>query len=82
MNAEQAKGWAEILTGPFSALLLCMGIIYSMAVYVPTLTARHFDAVDRMMDEHKQDREIYRESMEKMNDSIKELHHKVDRLNY
>ncbi len=72
------KSWAELLTGPFAALMLAISIIWSMGAYLPKVVDRHFQAVDRMMEEHKADREIYRSNMEQISRQITEISIKLD----
>jgi hypothetical protein len=68
----------EMVLGPFGALaVLCVVIygIYSLGVkhLLPMLSSavdRHLDQVDRMLEEHKEDREIFKQTIEKIVDRL------------
>ena len=53
----------ELLTGPVSGLFVVLIILYGIASYVPKVVDRHFATVDRILDEHAQDREVYQKTM-------------------
>ena len=53
----------ELLTGPVSGLFVVLVILYGIASYVPKVIDRHFATVDRILDEHAQDREVYQKTM-------------------
>jgi len=63
----------ELLMGPFSALILCIGILYSIGTYIPAIVSRHFDHVDQLMEEHKKDRESYQETIQEIRLEIRSL---------
>ena len=73
METEKIKVWADILTGPFSVLVLAIGLLYVVGSYIPTVVDRHFAAIDRMMDEHRDDREMYARNMEQLTREIGQL---------
>jgi len=68
----------EMVLGPFGALVvLCVVIygIYSLGVkhLLPMLSSavdRHLDQVDRMLNEHREDREIFKQTIEKIVDRL------------
>jgi hypothetical protein len=72
------EGLIEMVLGPFGALVvLCVVIygFYSMGVkhLLPLLQGavdRHLDQVDRMLEEHKEDREIFKQTIEKIVDRL------------
>ena len=67
-----------MVLGPFGALVvLCVVIygIYSLGVkhLLPMLSSavdRHLDQVDRMLNEHREDREIFKQTIEKIVDRL------------
>ena len=73
MSSTDLKGWAQLLTGPFSALILCAGLLYTVLSYLPTVVDRHFETVDKMIDSHDQDRELYRESLERLTRELSQI---------
>jgi hypothetical protein len=68
----------ELALGPFGALVtLCVVIygIYSLGTkhLLPILQGavdRHLDQVDRMLEEHREDREIFKQTIEKIVDRL------------
>ena len=72
----------EILTGPVAALGLCVVGLYAIAKWVganvPVWVNRHLDQLDKIVDSHNQDREMYRESLGTLTISLQELNKEVD----
>ena len=60
----------ELLTGPVSGLFVVLIILYGIASYVPKVVDRHFATVDRILDEHAQDREVYQKTMSDLTRAI------------
>ena len=72
----------EILTGPVAALALCVSAIFFiarwLATHLPIWVDRHLRQIDNIVESHKEDRQVYREGLETLNISMKELHGEVD----
>lgn len=72
----------QILTGPVAALGLCVITLYALAKWagknVPVWVNRHMDQIDKIVDSHNQDREMYRESLGTLTVSLQELNKEVD----
>lgn len=79
METSTIKTWADLLTGPFAALMLAVGLLYVVGSYMPTVIDRHFASIDRMMDEHAADRAVYQESMRELTKEIGLLNNALDR---
>tara|TARA_R110000824_G_scaffold36970_8_gene114166 strand:- start:349 stop:549 length:201 start_codon:yes stop_codon:yes gene_type:complete len=56
----------ELMTGPFSALILSLAIIYSIGSYVPVVVDRHLSQIDRMIDQQEADRTLYQQSLQEI----------------
>ena len=57
----------QLLTGPVGALVLCLMAIFVIGRWIgqhlPVWVNRHLDQFDRVIDEHSQDREVYKKSL-------------------
>lgn len=60
----------QLLTGPVGALVLCLAAIFIIGRWIgkhlPVWVNRHLDQFDRVIDEHSQDRQVYKESLHDM----------------
>ena len=56
----------QLLTGPVGALVLCLGAIFVIGRWIgqhlPVWVNRHLDQFDTVIKEHKEDREVYKQS--------------------
>ncbi len=72
----------NVLTGPVAALGLCVVCLYAIAKWVganvPVWVNRHLEQMDKIVDSHNQDREMYRESLGTLTVSLQELNKEVD----
>jgi len=72
----------SILTGPVGALALCLFAIYFVArwvaTHVPIWVDRHLKQIDKMIDSHNNDREMYKETLGTLTVSLKDLGKEVD----
>ena len=63
MKSSELRSWVELLTGPFSALLLSLAIIYSIGSYVPKVVDRHLEQIDKLIEQQEADRTLYQRSL-------------------
>jgi len=63
MKSSELRSWVELMTGPFSALILSLAIIYAIGSYVPVVVDRHLEQIDRMIDQQEADRKLYQKSL-------------------
>ena len=72
----------HLLTGPVGALALCLFAIYFVArwvaTHVPIWVDRHLKQIDKMIDSHNNDREMYKETLGTLTVSLKDLGKEVD----
>lgn len=72
----------NILTGPVGALALCLLAIYFLArwlaTHVPVWVDRHLKQIDKMIDSHNKDREMYQDTLGTLTVSLKDLGKEVD----
>ena len=58
----------QMLTGPFSAMLLAVIMLFFigrwLAEHVPLYLDRHLKQIDKMVESHNEDREMYREGLQ------------------
>jgi len=58
------------LTGPFSALVLAVAILVTMArllaKWIPVIVEAHMSRFDRIIDSHDEDRKLYQDSIQKL----------------
>ena len=72
----------QMLTGPFSAMVLAVIMLFFigrwLAENVPLYLDRHLKQIDKMVDSHNEDREMYRQGLqtltEQHNDLSREVH--------
>jgi hypothetical protein len=61
----------QIATGPVAALALCLLFIFFigrwLAAHLPVWVDRHLKQIDRMVDSHNEDRQMYKESLNEVN---------------
>ena len=57
----------QLLTGPVGDLVLCLMAIFVIGRWIgqhlPVWVNRHLDQFDRVIEEHSQDRKVYKESL-------------------
>ncbi len=66
MKSSEFRSWVELLTGPFSALILSLAIIYSIGSYVPKVVDRHLTQIDKLIEQQEADRELYHRSLQEI----------------
>ena len=66
VKSSELRSWVELMTGPFSALILSLAIIYSIGSYVPTVVDRHLSQIDKMIDQQEADRQLYQKSLQEI----------------
>ena len=68
----------QIATGPVAALALCILAIAFvarwLATHLPQWVDRHLKQIDRMVDSHNEDRQMYKESLSEVNKTLITLH--------
>lgn len=71
----------DILTGPVAALALCVFALYFiakwLATHVPVWVDRHLKQIDKIVESHNEDRKVYREGLETLNVSLRDLNGEV-----
>jgi len=74
----------QIATGPVAALALCLMFIYLvgrwLASNLPVWVDRHLKQIDRMVDSHNEDRQMYKESLNEVNKTLITLHGDIGEL--
>ena len=72
----------QALTGPVAALALCLMAIYGigkwLANHLPKWVDRHLKQIDKIVESHHQDREVYKEGLTTLTTSLKDLRGEVD----
>ena len=72
----------QVLTGPVAALALCIAAIFYIgrwvATHLPIWVDRHMKQIDNIIDSHNEDRKVYREGLETLNMSLRDLNGEVD----
>ena len=66
VKSSELRSWVELMTGPFSALILSLAIIYAIGSYVPTVVDRHLSQIDKMIDQQEADRLLYQKSLQEI----------------
>ena len=66
MKSSEIRSWVELMTGPFSALILSLSIIYAIGSYVPKVVDRHLLQIDKLIDQQEADRELYHRSLQEI----------------
>jgi len=58
----------QMLTGPFSAMVLAVILLYAvgrwLAENIPLYLDRHLKQIDKMVESHNEDREMYRDGLQ------------------
>lgn len=74
----------QIATGPVAALALCLIFIFVLgrwlAAHLPVWVDRHLKQIDRMVDSHNEDRQMYKESLNEVNKTLVTLHGDIGEL--
>lgn len=74
----------QIATGPVAALALCLIFIFVLgrwlAAHLPKWVDRHLKQIDRMVDSHNEDRQMYKESLNEVNKTLVTLHGDIGEL--
>lgn len=74
----------QIATGPVAALALCILFIFFigrwLAAHLPVWVDRHLKQIDRMVDSHNEDRQMYKESLNEVNKTLITLHGDIGEL--
>ncbi len=77
MEDSKIKTVVDSLTGPGSALVVLAFIVYGLASYIPSIVERHFSLVDRMMEQHETDRDVYQKTMTDLTEEIRQLGNRI-----
>ncbi len=71
----------QMLTGPFSAMILAVIMLFFigrwLAENVPLYLDRHLKQIDKMVDSHNEDREMYREGLQTLTEQHNTLAREV-----
>ncbi len=80
MNAEQKTYWIKHLTGPASALVIAIFGIYFLGTFIDKMASRHFEAVDKMIDENKESRTQQTEQMIRLTENVNKLTFQIEKM--
>lgn len=62
----------QMLTGPFSAMVLAVILLVAvgrwLAENIPLYLDRHLKQIDKMVESHNEDREMYRENLQTLSE--------------
>ena len=71
----------QMLTGPFSAMVLAVIMLFFigrwLAENVPLYLDRHLKQIDKMVESHNEDREMYREGLQTLTEQHNQLAREV-----
>ena len=74
----------QIATGPVAALALCLMFIFVigrwLAAHLAVWVDRHLKQIDRMVESHNEDRQMYKESLNEVNKTLVTLHGDIGEL--
>ena len=59
------------VTGPVGALALAVIVLWAMNNWIEYFSEKHFEAVEQMMASHKEDRQLYKKTIEELTAEIK-----------
>ena len=59
------------VTGPVGALALAVIVLWAMNNWIEYFSEKHFAAVDEMMADHKEDRQVYQQSIEQLTKELR-----------
>ena len=65
--------WIRHLTGPVGALVICIAGIYYLGSWIDKMSDRHFEAIDQMVQDSKEDKEIIRKQQNQATKNQTEL---------
>tara|TARA_R100000664_G_C2730863_1_gene121451 strand:+ start:196 stop:444 length:249 start_codon:yes stop_codon:yes gene_type:complete len=65
-KSSELRSWVELMTGPFSALILSLSIIYAVGSYVPKVVDRHLLQIDKLIEQQEADRALYQRSLQEI----------------
>ena len=74
----------QMLTGPFSAMVLAVIMLFAMGKWlaqnVPLYLERHLKQIDKIIDNHTQDREMYRQGLQTLTEQHNVLAREVKEI--
>jgi septal ring factor EnvC (AmiA/AmiB activator) len=74
----------QMLTGPFSAMVLAVIMLFAMGKWlaqnVPLYLDRHLRQIDKMIESHNQDREMYRQGLQTLTEQHNVLAREVQEI--
>tara|TARA_Y100000593_G_C4294336_1_gene329852 strand:+ start:1610 stop:1882 length:273 start_codon:yes stop_codon:yes gene_type:complete len=77
---ENPFGWLKHVTGPAGALVVAVFGIYFLGQFIDKMAERHFEVVDRVVDENKEAREEQTKNMIKLTQNVSELSKQVEKM--
>ena len=84
---EEQISWISRMTGPVSALVLCIFGIHYLATWIDKASDRHFQSIDSMVEQDKVDRrdnleqqKDQTENMIKLSENVKDLSIQMEKI--
>ena len=80
MSEKMPETWISKMTGPVSALILCIFGINYLATWIDKMSERHFDSIDKMVEEDKIERKENLQVQKLQTQNVKELSENMEEL--
>ena len=80
MSVTQQETYISKMTGPVSALVLCIFGINYLAGWIDKMSERHFESIDKMVEENKIEKKENLEVQKVQSENVKALSENVKEL--
>ncbi len=80
MTPDSKNYWIKHLTGPASALVIAIFGIYFLSTFIDKMATRHFEAVDKMIEENKEARSEQTEQMIRLTDNVNKMTIQIEKM--
>ena len=87
MSEKMPETWISKMTGPVSALILCIFGINYLATWIDKMSERQFDSIDKMVEEDKIERKenlqvqkLQTQNVKELSENMKELSLQMEKL--
>lgn len=80
MTPDSKSYWIKHLTGPASALVIAIFGIYFLSTFIDKMATRHFEAVDKMIEENKEARSEQTEQMIRLTDNVNKMTIQIEKM--
>lgn len=77
---ESPFSWLKQITGPVGALVIAVFGIYYLGSFIDKMANRHFQVIDTMIEEQKEDRKQENENMKQLTINMNELTNQIEQL--